>query len=396
MRKNPENKIIAVSAKNIALELGLPEDEANMAVCNVPVTAKEFRRMLKSKEGRRPVDVVVANLALGAKYQGQSVGTNALFRITFPNTVYINAGSNEPSWINLPRIRDLMEGEGLTFKGSRKVAWNKQVLLRILTGEEILVSPKDFNEKTEKDFPNLPMSLKRRALAGTLPTYLVPFYFSGHPKPHAGRGTGWDEVRIDLYKLSDMLDEQQMNETRHCGPRPNPRQRGKFNRVEYGLCGSQESTSAADKLVTTTSCTGTYYVQWVGHFENGEWVDEGSRMLLIPVSAINRARCTYFKARLQPAVFTTLSGDAFILPNTLLERANQLARKPADAGSAEPAKKAAPVKSAYGPVSGTGGQSNGTGDGSKAGLAEILATKGQELPRHPAPAAANGTEAPAS
>ncbi|MHB8830558.1 MAG: hypothetical protein ACYC44_00325 [Patescibacteria group bacterium] len=386
MRKNPETKIIAFPAKDVALKLGLPEDEADMAVCNVAVPVKEYRRLIKSKEGKRSVDIVVANLALGAKFQGQSVGTNALFRITFPNTVYINASSNEPSWINLSRVRELLEGEGLTIKGSRKVAWNKQVLLRVLVSDELLVSPKEFEKDVEKDFPNLPKSLRARVMDGTLPTFLTPFYYSARSKPRAGKG-GWDEVRIDLYKLSDMLDAPQMSESRHCGPRPNARQRGKFNRVEYGLCGSYESATVADKSVTTASSTGAYYVQWIGHFEDGEWVDEGSRLLLIPIHAINRARITYLKARLQPAVFSALSADALILPNTLMP-ANK-----SDDTTAEPANKPAQLKGPHAPVSGNGGKSAGGGDGSKATLGDMLGSKGQGLPPT---AAANGTGAPAS
>ncbi len=385
MRKNTETKIIAIPAKDVALALGLPEDEANMAVCNVPLPVKEYKRLLKSKEGRRPVDFVVANLALGAKFQGQFVGTNSLFRITFPNSVYINASSNEPSWINLPRVRELLEGEGLTIKGSRKVAWNKQVLLRVLFSDELMVSPQDFDKKTAADFSNLPKSLKKLVMDGTLKAYLEPFYFSSRSKPRAGKG-GWEEARIDLYRLSDMLDDPQMNESRHCGPRPNPRQRGKFNRVEYGLCGLRESGTGADVSIIKISCTGAYYVQWIGHFEDGEWVDEGSRLLLIPVQAINRARLAYYKARLQPAVFTTLSGDALILPNTLLP-----ATKAEGAGTEQDKKPAPPAKGPHAPVSGNGGK----GDGSKATLGDMLGSKGQGLPPAP-PAAADGKEAPAS
>ncbi|MDD5725801.1 MAG: hypothetical protein PHC53_00100 [Patescibacteria group bacterium] len=388
MKKNAETKIIAVSAKDIALGLGLPEEDASMAVCNLPVSVKEYKRLLRSKEGRRPVDVIVANLSLGAKYQGQSVGTNALFRLSFPNSVYINSGSGEPSWINLAPVRKVLEAEGVTIKGNRKVAWNERVLLRILFSNELLVDTEDFDKKTEKDFPNLPKSLRARVMDGTIKkTYLVPFYFSSRSRPRAGKG-GWEEIKIDLYRLSDMLDAPQINDSRHCGPRPNGRPRGKYNRTEYGLCGTREADTTSEQTVIKTTCTGIYYVQWIGHYEDGEWVDEGSRLLLIPVEAVNRTRITYFKARLQPAVFAALSGDAFIFPNTLMP-----AKKSDDA--AEPVNKPAQLKGPHAPVSGNGGKSNGSGDGSKATLGDILGTKGQGLPPAP-PATADGKGAPAS
>lgn len=385
-------KTVAIQAKQIAEKLGLSEHDANMSVINVPVDEDEYRSHLKNKTGARSVDLITATIQLPSVYQGQAVGSNALIRVTFMNGIYINDADGRPSWINFDNIRKLLEVEGVTIKGSRRLCYNMQPLMRVITGSITEVSAKDASNPKNKlcrDFwSGLPDSLKDHIKRG-VKLHVIPFFYSAISRPRASKDTGLWETRIDLYKMSDVLDDPKISSDRHFGPRKDPRQRGKQNSVQYGLIGSSKMDTESSESKVTISYTHLYYVQWIGYFnDKGEWVDEGSRILVMDVATINRARVAYYKVRCQPAVYEAFCGGSHILPSTLLE-------KPAEEEPAgEPAKQPAPVGE-KGPEP-KKSESGGGGNGSGTTLGDLLAAKGQSLPKSDPPKSDKAAERPAS